>query len=216
MSKKNKNNNKSREITKTETKAYDLHTDAVERLASADDKAPEYTDEELNKYNRGFLNKIPLWVKALFVKFWFNGAICYFFVWGLGAYIGNTIDMLVVLALAMGMFNSLIVNNVMLFLDDGSRSYSRWLFVPQRDYEKKSDKVIWALASFFFDIIYAGLIVFFVYLIYFGVNRLTEGNAYVEPIVFGLLYLGVDLIFIGMKNLAVGIIRDAVNKKQDG
>ena len=214
MSKKKKKQSQ-REPTKTEIKAYTLHTEAVERLATADESAPEVEEKEIKKYRaRGFLDRIPMWVKALFVKFWFNGAICYFFIIGLGLYIDSTIDLLFVLALAMGMFNSLIVNNVLTFLDDGSDNYTRWIFIPQLKFDKPAHKIAWAMGSFVLDILYAGLVVFIVYLIYFGINKATASAFTVEPVTFGLLFLLVDLMFIGMKYLAVRIVKDAVDKNK--
>ena len=46
--------------------------------------------------------------------------------------------------------------------------------------------------------------------------RGTVGEVYlgVEPILFGLFYVGIDLALIGMKNLIASIIRDA--KKKNG
>lgn len=213
MSKK-KNKNVRRDPTPTSVKAYELHTEAVERLATADESAPEVDEKEIKKYRKGFLYRVPMWAKALFVKFWFNGAVCYFFVWGLGFYIQNSIDILIVLALAMGAFNSLIVNNVLLFLDDGGNGYSKWLFIPQLNFDTTSKKLWWSIGSFFLDLIYASLVVFIVYLIYYGANKAASGAIGVEPLSFGLLYLAVDLIFIGMKFLAVRIVKDALTKNR--
>lgn len=201
------------EPTKTEINAYDLKQDAVERLVTADETAPEFDAKELKKYRKARLANIPMWLKAFFVKFWFNGAICYFFVWGLGIYIDSQIDLLIVLALAMGMFNSLIVNNVLLFLDDGEGGYARWIFMPQRRFTKTWQGVIWAIASFLLDIIYAAIVVFVVYLIYFGING-GGGSFGVEPFSFGALYLAVDLVFIGMKFLFTRIVKDAIEKNK--
>ena len=215
MSKKSKKNGASRAPSSTETKAYDLRRDAVERLVTADETAPEVDEKELKKYKKTRFLGIPMWAKALFVKFWFNGAMCYFFVWGLGVYIENKLDLVVVLALAMGMFNSLIVNNVLLFLDDGTDGYSRWIFVPQKFSAKTtSGKIMFSLLAFLLDIIYSFAVVFIVYLIYFGINNKADGAFGVEPITFGILYLAVDLLFIGMKYLMVKIISDAVKKSE--
>ena len=58
---------------------YKLNTDAVDRLVNADKK--EYPkDKKLKdpakKYRTSFLDRVPAPVKALFIKFWFNGAVC--------------------------------------------------------------------------------------------------------------------------------------------
>ena len=78
---------------------YDLKIDAVNRLVNAE-SAPEVSDAEIRKYkSRGRIN-LPSWFKIVFVKFWFSGAICYFFLWGLGTYITG-IDLMFALAVGM-------------------------------------------------------------------------------------------------------------------
>ena len=68
--------------------SYDLHADAIDDLVNANaDNTQEVPSEELEKYKRDWLSKIPVWIKALFIKLWFNGAVCFFFVWGLSMYI---------------------------------------------------------------------------------------------------------------------------------
>ena len=98
-------------------KNYNLKSEAVETLAGADrEEVPVYSQEELNRYRtpKGF--HIPQWVKILLIKAWFAGAVCYFILWGLGMYVGNMLDMLFVLGVAMGLVTDLLLNNVIRFL----------------------------------------------------------------------------------------------------
>ncbi|MGN0820135.1 MAG: hypothetical protein ACI4M6_07125 [Christensenellaceae bacterium] len=194
------------------TSSYKLHKDAVDRLVSADDNnVPEVDNKELEKYTSSKLGKIPTWVKAFFVKFWFYGAICFFFFWGLGIYIGtNLIDQIVVSALAIGIFNDVIVNPILRFLDNGDNGYSKWIFIPQKNF-----------LAYFANIIYAFVIVCLVALTYYGQNILINGiknvteyniTVGVEPFLFGILCLVYDLIFIGIKQFFAKLISDA-NKK---
>ncbi len=82
---------------------YTLKKDAVNRLANASkETAHKYTDEEINKYQKPFLPNVPKWLKAAFVKWWFAGATCFFFFWGLGNVVSNQLDLIFVLWLAMG------------------------------------------------------------------------------------------------------------------
>ncbi len=188
---------------------YNLNTDAVERLVTASDEtAPEVTDEELRKYKSDKLGKIPAWVKALFIKFWFNGAVCFFIIWGLGALSTSVLDTLVVTAVAMGIVTDVLVNNAFRFFDyDGE--YLRWTMFPQKKF--------W---TFITNILYAFLLLFFVVLTYEGSNllvalksgELDKVSLGVEPILFGLLYLLFDLIFLGAKMFIKKLIYDA-NKK---
>ena len=34
--------------------------------------------KEMKKYDKGFLNKVPYSVKAILIKYWFYGAVCFF------------------------------------------------------------------------------------------------------------------------------------------
>ena len=195
---------------------YDLNYDAVDRLVNADEEtAPEVGKEEIKKYKSGFLSRIPMWVKALFIKFWFNGAVCFFFIWGLSTILDPTgWDMLIVAGLAMGVVTDLLVNNVFRFMAEEPGSNDKWMMVPQKKF--------W---TFFVNIIYAFVVFGVVVGIYTGINMLilrnNPGQEYnffnflgVEPFLYGLFYLLVDMAFIGIKNLFVKIVRDAKAKTQ--
>ena len=185
--------------------SYDLHTDAIDDLVNANaDNTQEVPSEELEKYKRDWLSKIPVWIKALFIKLWFNGAVCFFFVWGLSMYIHGW-DLIIVTGIAMGLVTDLLVNNLFHFF--GDEKYESWMLIPLRGF--------WTL---FANIGCSLVIMIAVLYFYYGVNSLlsTGDNIAlgVEPITFGLIYLTVDLIFIGMRNLVKRIIADA-NKKLD-
>ena len=55
-------------------------TDAVNRLVNAKNKVYENTGIDPGRQFRkkGLLDSIPDWIKALFIKFWFSGAVCFF------------------------------------------------------------------------------------------------------------------------------------------
>ncbi len=190
---------------KTNTKAYDLHRDAIEELVTAnEDNTLIYDEKEIESYKKDKLGKIPVWLKALFIKFWFSGAVCYFVYMGLGFFL-DMLDAAVVLAIVMGMVTDLLVGNIFRFFDyDGS--YLKWLIFPKKKF--------W---TFFANIIYSIILTFLVFLCYFGISIITTGgkdpgNIVIEPVFFGLLYLACDLIIIGIKNLITTIIDDANSK----
>lgn len=191
-------------------KSYHLHNDAIERLVTADkDTAPEVPKEVLRDYKKGGLSQIPTWLKALFIKFWFNGAVCFFFIWGLGVYVKNSLDLVLVTAIAMGIVTDILVNNLLNFLDMEGE-YNKWAVIPKGKF--------W---TFFVNILYAFVVMCVVVLSYNGINQTINGitgadrnitNFMVEPFSFGLLYLAVDLIFVGLKTFIKKLISDA-NKK---
>lgn len=188
---------------------YDLKSDAVETLVNADsEETPEYSEEELNQYRSRKGIHIPETLKVVFIKAWFAGAVCYFFLWGLGTYVSSLIDMLFILGVVMGVVTDLLVNNVIRFIEPTAGANDKWLMFP-----KKGN------ASFFLNILYSFVIIFCVYMLYnvinFTITAIT-GNTDsvplgVEPILFGVFCMAFDLLFIGIKRMFGSIIRDAKN-----
>lgn len=189
---------------------YNLKTDAVNRLVNAEN-APEVSEAEIRKYkSRGKL-KIPSWLKIVFVKFWFSGAICYFFLWGLGTYISG-LDLMFVLAVGLGAAMDLMVNNLLHYFEPEKGAYDRWMMVSVRKF--------WSL---FLNVIYAGVLLYCVIWAYNVINTLLVGSVEtaktvavpVEPVLFGLLYMGFDMLFITIRNTILKVVRDA-NAKVSG
>ena len=115
---------------------YKLKTDAVDRLVNADKKTYDKTKGDPGKAykSKGFLDKIPSWIKALFIKFWFNGAVCYFIFWGLGSVVTNYLDMIFVLAIVLGMVTDIFVNNALRFVETLPGENDKWMMFPQKKY----------------------------------------------------------------------------------
>lgn len=184
---------------------YDLKTDAIERLVNAEN-APVVSEQEIRKYKGGWKRTIPTWVKILFVKFWFGGAICYFLIWGLGGL--NILDQFIIISIGLGVCTDLMVNHLLRFLEPEKGDYDKWMMVTVRKF--------W---SIFLNVLYAGVVFFFIYQTYVVVNTMIYGNPEtapgmvgVEPIIFGLLFMGYDMLFIFIKNMVVKAFRDAEKK----
>ncbi len=187
---------------------YDLKVDAVDRLVNAKD-APAVSDREIKQYTSSKSKlHIPSWLKIVFVKFWFSGAICYFFLWGLGMYITG-LDLMVAIAVGLGLSTDLMVNHLLHYFEPEKGAYDKWMMIPFRKF--------WTI---FLNVIYSGLILFCIVWFYNFVNTLIVGAPAadapvvlpVEPILFGLLYMGFDMLFILIKNTMVKIVRDASAK----
>ena len=203
---KNKKNN-------GERSDYRLKTDAVDRLVNAKNKSYTTTNKDPGRQfrSKGFLDKIPEPIKALFIKFWFSGAVCFFIYWGLGIYIWDTFDMIIILGIVSGMVTDILVNNTFRFLAVVPDINNKWMMFPKKKF--------W---TFFANIIYSLIILVIVVYIYESVNVAgnyifgTENQIYlgVEPILFGIFYVAVDMLFIGMKNLTIRIFKDAKEKAE--
>ena len=187
---------------------YRLNTKAVDDLVNANEEnSPNVSEEELKKYRSGSKIKLPTQFKLLFVKFWFPAAVCFFFLWGLGAYVSSTLDLLVITGLALGTVTDLLTNNVLRFVARQNGANDKYMMVPRKSF-----------ASLPLNILHSGAVLFLVFTAYNAINRALiafTGAAEdavplgVEPILFGLFYLAFDSLLIGAKRLFFRIVRDA-------
>ena len=210
MSKKHKNQRSKPEVEK-QTDYYRLKTQAVDDLVTANEEnSPPVSEEELRAYRSGPRMKVADWVKMLFIKFWFAAAVCYFFFWGLGGLLPSVLDQLVVTGLALGIATDLLTNPVLRFFEKTKGENARWMMVTRKTY-----------SGFFLNILYGYVLLFLVVTLYNVINiaaiRLTGGPGDqvvlgVEPILFGLFYLGFDLLLIKMKHTVQGMVHDATHK----
>lgn len=207
MAKKKKQQQNEEQSEKSVADYYKLKTDAVERLVNPED-APEVSDAEIRKYTSKKKFSMPSWLKIVLVKFWFSGAVCYFFLWGLGIYIQG-LDLLFALAVGLGVVNDLMVNKLLRNFEPTEGAYDKWMMVTVRKF--------W---SIFVNVLYSGVVLYCVFQTYYMINVLLGVNANagageaetmlgVEPILFGLLYMGFDLLLIKIKNTFIKIFRDA-------
>ena len=206
MSKKQKN----KSAEKNTADYYKLKTDSVEKLADASN-APVVPESEIRKFKSGGKIKIPNWLKIVFIKFWFGGAACYFFLWGLGMYLAD-LELMVVLSIGLGLVTDLMVNHLLHFLEPEKGAFNKWMMFPFRKF--------WTI---FLNVLYSALILFCIMNTYDMINRIIimnnpeidELTFGVEPLMFGVFYMGFDMLFIGIKNTFVKIFRDA-NQKASG
>ncbi len=184
---------------------YELKSEAVDELVEAKaGNAPEYSEEELNQYRKKSYFNIPDAAKVLFIKGWFAGAVCYFVLWGLGTYVGNTIDMLFILGMVLGMVTDLLTNNVVRFIEKVPGENEKWILINKR-----------GSLGLFANLICSMVIIVCVFVFYDFINRVAAvftGNPEdvvlgVEPVFFGLFCLGFELALIWLKKLICKIFR---------
>lgn len=182
------------------TTNYELKSDAVEDLVS--DETPQYSEEELQKYRKKSKFSIPEPVKILFLKAWFSGAVCFFFYWGLGTYVGNQLDMLFIVCIVQGMVTDLLCNNVIRFIEVTPGANDKWLLVKKK-----------GMMGFFLNLIYGFVISICVFLLYNFINFTAASitgstDAFylgVEPVLYGVFCMGFDMLFVGIKRLIIRI-----------
>jgi len=187
-----------------EAEYYKLKLQAVDDLVNATpENSPEVSREELRKYHAQPKLRLADWLKAILIKFWLAGVICYFFIWGLSTFALNQLDHLLVLSLSLGAITHLITNNILRFIAPAKGRYDRWMMFPRQS--------LWYLPL---DVLYAAILIFLTVMTYNGINLLfrgAEGTAAlgVEPLGFGLIVTAWDLLFLGARQLFRRILQDA-------
>ena len=209
-SQKSRGSNSPKHIEKEASEYYKLKTKAVEDLVTADESnSPEVSDEELKKYGGKRRKRIADWVKIVFIKAWFPGAACYFFIWGLSAYVRSQLDLAFILGIAMGIITDLLTNNCIRFFERSEGDFDEWMMIPEKRF-----------SSYFLNIFYAFILVFFVFTLYQFLNMVLiqitgeteEMPLGVGPILFGLFYMGFDMLFLKMKKVFSSMVNDAKEK----
>ena len=189
---------------------YKLKTKAIEDLVTADESnSPEVSPEELRRYQSGPKFKVADWVKLLFVKAWFPGSVCFFFLWGLGGMVADQLDMLFITGIALGVVTEMLTNNVLRFLEKKPGGNDRYMMFPQKGY-----------ITFPLNILYAFVLLFLVYTLYNIINlviiQLTGAvdkvPLGVEPVLFGIFYMCFDMILIQGKHLILDIVKGGKRK----
>ena len=202
-----KNRKEDPEERKTAESYYKLHSQAVNDLVTANEEnSPVVPEEELRKYRSGSKIRISDTLKALLIKAWFNGSVCFFFFWGLGSYLRDLPDQLMVLGFAQGVITDLLVNNVLRFIASSPGANDRWMMFPKKGF-----------ITLPLNILYAYLLLFLVVTTYNVLNLAllqitgaTEGTPLgVEPVLFGVFTTAWDTLLIKIKHTAQSVLADA-------
>ena len=207
--KKQKNNSEEKDLSSY----YKLKTQAVDDLVNADEtNSPPVSAEELRKYHGKARPKfkISASLRAFLIKWWFAGAVCYFFWWGLTAYIRSPLDQFVIVSIALGVVTDLLTNSIFRAFSN-NRENDRYMMFPRN-----------TMASFFLNLLYGFVIMICVRSTYVLINMawasmMDDPEALlldVAPIFFGIFAALWDMLFVAGKNLFLSIVSDA--KMQTG
>ncbi len=197
---------------------YDLKTEKVDELVAAlkGEDVSEYGEvsmkisdctgvgggsKEFNPYRTDFLSRVPVFLKAFFVKWWFAGMVCFFVNIGLGIVVQSTVDLLVLDGIVLGLVADLFVNPLFRFMETDRREYNAYMMFPF------PFKAYW---TFFTNVLYYVGVAILVNYVYNFVNMLFSFP--IEPLSWALIVLVVDMAFIGIKDLAVHLVK---NRKRE-
>ena len=184
-------------------------------IDDSNDKIDVESDQpvDVDKVKVPFIYRIPMWVKALFIKYWFCGVIFFFVNMGLaniiygeksvpfsqGAYILMLLD-----GLIYGLAYFLIQGFVIELCERVDGEGRPWLIYYSRKW--------WTI---WIDVVYGLVWAVCTDLIAWNITAAigtTSAQAsfywvFAEPLSYGVLGLAVEMFFIGLKNLIVFIHR---------
>lgn len=200
------------EEQRTTADYYKLNVKAVEDLVGANaENSPKVSEAELSRYRSGPKIKLSDWAKAVLIKVWFAGAACFFFLWGLGTYIGDQLDQMAVLGLALGVITDLLTNNLYRFYAKRPGDNDRWMMFPKKGFITLPLNILYGFVILL-------CVVMTYHLINAGLMAVTGDHERiflgVEPILFGVFAAAWDLLLIKIKQTARNMLSDA--KKSAG
>jgi hypothetical protein len=179
-------------------------TTDIQEITGEEVKGKSKKAKNFDPYKRDFLSAVPVPIKAIFIKWWFSGCVCYFFMMGLGINM-DSLDLLAINGVVLGLVNELLVNPLFRFLESDKKEYNWYMMFPF------SFKAYW---TFLTNILYYALVVVGVGYLYYYINT-TIVSTGVEPLLFGTFCVIVDMAFIGIKDAIVLLVRKLKKKKRE-
>lgn len=133
----------------------------------------------------------------------------------MGLNISDSLDRIVFAGAVMGVIVDILVNPLFRYMESDRKEYNDFMMFPF------PFKAFW---TFFANILYYVLILFCVNMCYFGLNELinsiknTQDHIYagVEPLLFGVFTVICDMVFIGIKDGIVRLVKKLRNTKKEG
>ena len=168
--------------------------------------------KKFNPYSVDKFSRIPTPIKALFIKWWFAGLVCYLILMGLGT-IGttmDTLDLLVISGVVLGILVDCMVNPILRMVQSDRKEMHAYMMFPF------PFKAYWTFLTN--AIYYVGVMVVVNYC-YFGLNLLIQlgnssGYVALESLLFGVFAVIADMAFIGIKDLIVYLVKRGKEKRK--
>ncbi len=193
-----------------ESKAEPLPTNIEEITGEHVNAKPGSKKAEFDPYRKDKLSAVPTWIKAIFVKWWFAGLVCFLFIFGVRL---DPLDAAFVCGFVLGIVTDVLVNPIFHYFESDRKEYDAYMMFPF------PFKKYW---TFLTNILYYLIVMAGVFGCYFGINALcnyysgADIRTYlgVEPLLFGTFAVIIDMIFIGIKDLIVYLVKKAKRNKE--
>ena len=170
-----------------------------------EEKKLKYEDEismdDLHAYKQqGFLARIPYWIKAVLLKYWFYGAICFFVLMGLGASLEKGENRAIACGLIAGLVFDFIVYGIYRAMDSDKKESKHYMMFKSKSVYSVLINVSYQLLVFILGMLIMTSIV--------ATYKDPVNNWFLqEPFSQALVLTALDAVFVLIKNLLVYLFR---------
>jgi len=156
--------------------------------------------QELHPYKHNFFSKISLSIRIPIIKWWFAGAIYYLIGWGLPQLKGSGIDTYVTMGLVIGLVNVTIIRFIIKEISPSTLIANKYISIRNKTVIRIPINVLYGMVI---SVLIAGTYDvsnrLINHLFDLGKDRIIIGT---EPILYGILFIVFDSIWITIRNLA--------------
>lgn len=186
----------------------------------------EDLNQEIDPYKVDKLSKVPSWIIIFFIKFWAAAAAVFFIVNGgtdLGfdfssgnmsnyaEVLGKSFVIIILIALFLALFQTYIVRPIVRLMYNRRNNTFKYNLINVKGFK-----------SFLFSFLYMLFVSFVLYFVTLILGKYglildpfgTTGGVGIEPFTYGLCFLVLDSICLGVKNLIINLKARIVYKKQ--
>lgn len=160
-------------------------------------------EKEIKSYQKpSFLSRIPYSLKAILIKYWYFGAVCFFIGFGVGlsgywfAFVGG---------LAGGMIYDIAIRHFLLAMESDAHEARFHIMCSSRKYYSFPINVVYNIIAFYLGTTLIGFIQ--------SAGLVGFGN---EPFSMALVMIIVDYLFLSIKWGIMAIISHIKEKKEIG
>lgn len=158
----------------------------------------EELTQEIKKYDKGFLNKVPYSIKAILIKYWFYGAVCFFSLMGFIGISGENAAL--VGGLIAGALFDIACYNILEMMDHDNNKARYYMMYKSKKIYSIFINVVYQVAVFLIAMVIISSIV--------STYKDPVNNWFLqEPLSIALVLTAIDAIFLLIKNLLVKLLK---------
>ena len=158
----------------------------------------EELTQEIKKYDKGFLNKVPYSIKAILIKYWFYGAVCFFSLMGFIGISGENAAL--VGGLIAGALFDIACYNILEMIDHDNNKAKYYMMYKSKKIYSVFIIVFYQVAVFLIAMVIISSIV--------STYKDPVNNWFLqEPLSIALVLTAIDAIFLLIKNLLVKLFK---------